>query len=85
MVKLRYVRSFVALCVAALILAGFMGFETAVAGTGGVFIDNGTIMMGIWDEGHLNVPGGPPSLEGTTAVGLRYMPTGAESTAPGCL
>jgi hypothetical protein len=34
----------------------------------------------------LNVPGGSPSSEtGTTAVGLRYMPTNADSTSPGCL
>lgn len=49
-------------------------------------IDNGLIQMGINDQGHLNVWGGTPSSgEGTTAVGLRYMPTNAESTAPGCL
>ncbi|HZJ64936.1 MAG TPA: thrombospondin type 3 repeat-containing protein [Kofleriaceae bacterium] len=48
-------------------------------------ISNGTILMGLNPEGHLNVPGGLPSLSGTTVVGLRYLPTGAESTAPGCL
>jgi hypothetical protein len=49
-------------------------------------ITNGTIQLGIWDEGHLNVPGGDPSPQmGTTDVGLRYVPTGAEATAPGCL
>jgi hypothetical protein len=80
-----YLRSFVALCLATLIVAGFFGGGTASGGTGGVFIDNGTIMMGVWNEGHLNVPGGPASLGGTTDVGLRYLPTGAESTAPGCL
>jgi len=85
MVRWRYVRSFVPLCVATLIFAGFLGFETASGGSGGVFIDNGTIQLGVWNEGHLNVPGGPPSLQGTTVVGLRYLPTGAEATAPGCL
>ncbi|MCO5182890.1 MAG: hypothetical protein M9928_01985 [Anaerolineae bacterium] len=54
--------------------------------TGGAFIDNGTVQLGIHDEGHLNVGGGPPSSgTGTTFVGLRYLPTGAEATAPGCL
>ncbi|ARA94337.1 hypothetical protein AWN76_015030 [Rhodothermaceae bacterium RA] len=53
--------------------------------TGGAFIDNGTIQLGVHDEGHLNVRGGPRSLGGTTTVGLRYLPTGAEATAPGCL
>ncbi len=49
-------------------------------------IQNGTIQMGINREGHLNVPGGTPSSgTRTTAVGLRYIPTNAESTAPGCL
>ena len=48
-------------------------------------IDNGVVQLGINDEGHLNVQGGTPSLQGTTAVGLRYLPTNAESTAPGCL
>ena len=49
-------------------------------------ISNGTIQLGVWDEGHLNVPGGAPSSgTGTTEVGLRFVPTGAESTAPGCL
>ncbi len=48
-------------------------------------IDNGIVQLGVHRAGHLNVPGGKPSLSGTTAVGLRYLPTGAESTAPGCL
>ena len=78
-------KSAVGFCLAILMVVGLTGFEMAVAGTGGVFIDNGTIQLGVWNEGHLNVPGGPPSLQGTTAVGLRYLPTGAESTAPGCL
>lgn len=49
-------------------------------------IDNGTIQMGINDEGHLNVPGGTPSFESNTAaVGLRFMLNNSEATAPGCL
>ena len=43
-------------------------------------------LLGVNDQGHLNVGGGPPSSgTGTTSVGLRYNPTGAEATAPGCL
>lgn len=49
-------------------------------------IDNGTIQMGVDTLGQLNVPGGSLSGGGeTTSVGLRYMPTNYESTAPGCL
>lgn len=51
-------------------------------------IDNGTVMLGVNDEGHFNTPfgSGPPSSgTGTTSVGLRFIPTGAEATAPGCL
>jgi hypothetical protein len=57
----------------------------APAATAAAIIDNGTVQLGINDTGNLNVPGGVPSLSGTTDVGLRYLPTGAESTAPGCL
>jgi Ca2+-binding RTX toxin-like protein len=58
----------------------------AAAHPANAIIDNGTIQLGVWDEGHLNVPGGAPSSQtGTTNVGLRYLPTGAEATAPGCL
>ncbi len=49
-------------------------------------IDNGTVQLGVHAEGHLNVPGGVPSSgTGTTFVGLRFLPTGAEATSPGCL
>jgi|GEM_PF-646522 len=49
-------------------------------------INNGIVQLGINNEGHLNVPGGLPSSgTGTTVVGLRFLPTGAEATAPGCL
>ena len=51
----------------------------------GAIIANGTVQMGVNPEGHLNVPGGTPSSgTGTTAVGLRYIPTNAASTEPGC-
>jgi hypothetical protein len=49
-------------------------------------INNGIVQLGINNQGHLNVPGGLPSSgSGTTIVGLRFLPTGAEATAPGCL
>lgn len=49
-------------------------------------ISNGTVMLGVWEEGDLNVPGGSASSgDGTTEVGLRFVPTNAESTSPGCL
>ena len=51
----------------------------------GACIDNHVIQLGINPEGHLNLNGGAPSLGGVTAVGLRYLPTKAEATAPGCL
>jgi len=48
-------------------------------------IDNGVIMLGIHDEGHLNVPGPPDAHEGIGIVGLRYYRDKAwyESTAFG--
>jgi hypothetical protein len=52
--------------------------------TGGAIIDNGIVQLGIHDQGHLNIPG-PASGGGVPYVGLRYLPTNAEATAPGCL
>lgn len=52
----------------------------------GAIIDNGTIQLGVNFAGHLNVDGGTASSgTGVTYVGVRYMPTNAEATAPGCL
>lgn len=49
-------------------------------------IDNGTVQLGVMPAGDLNAGGGTPSSgEGTKVVGLRYMPTNADSTSPGCL
>ena len=50
-------------------------------------VSNGTVMLGVADQGHLNVDGGTLSSgnSGTTVVGLRYVPTNGEATAPGCL
>lgn len=71
------------------LLAGLFVFgprDVAGATTTPAIIDNGTVQMGVHPEGHLNVPGGSASSgTDTTYVGLRYMPTNAESTAPGCL
>ena len=53
-----------------------------------VTVTNGTVMLGIWNTGELNVPADvaqPPEIGGTDVVGLRYVPTGFESTADGCL
>lgn len=48
-------------------------------------IDNGTIRLGVNDEGHLNVPGFDPSSgTGTSTVGLRLISTNADALAPGC-
>ena len=48
-------------------------------------ITNGTVTLGVNDQGNLNVPGGPPSAgDGTTIVGLRSNATGSDSTSPGC-
>lgn len=49
-------------------------------------ISNGTVQLGIDDFGQLNVPGGTPSSgEGSTTVGLRFVPTNADGISPGCL
>jgi hypothetical protein len=68
---------------AALLLTGFSMTSYASALS---IVDNGTIQLGVDDYGQLNVPGGTPSpVTGTTSVGLRYLPTGNESTSHGCL
>jgi hypothetical protein len=97
----RHHRQYVQFCIViafAFLLSSFV--QPAVAQTGtpndnptpipnhnSAIINNGTIQMGINDEGHLNVGGGSLSAgsSGTTVVGLRYMPTNGEATAPGCL
>ncbi|MEO6143910.1 MAG: hypothetical protein ABIP19_08030 [Dermatophilaceae bacterium] len=49
-------------------------------------ISNGLIQLGVNAAGQLNAPGTVPSSgTQTTTVGLRYLPTGADSIAPGCL
>ena len=66
--------------------ASLISIGLATGANAAAIIDNGTIQLGVDDFGQLNVPGGAPSSgTGTTTVGLRYLPTGSESTAPGCL
>lgn len=58
---------------------------TAIEAEAAAIITNGTIMIGVNDLGALNVDGGPPATaSGTTVVGLRFVPTGSDSTSPGC-
>ncbi len=57
----------------------------ATGASAAAIIGNGTIGLGVNDEGHLNLFGGPPSAGGTSAYGLRDLRTGYEATAPGCL
>lgn len=57
---------------------------SAHAPFGDAIISNGTVQLGIHPQAHLNVPG-PASSGGTPFVGLRFVPTNAEATAPGCL
>jgi cysteine-rich repeat protein len=49
----------------------------------GAIITNGTIEVGVNCEGHLNTPF-PADPLGIGYMGLRYVPTGAASTEPGC-
>jgi len=73
--KIKHALSVMAL---ALGVAGMAGTAHA-----GAVISNGTITMGVNDQGHLNVPIGSDPL-GIGYMGLRYVPTGAASTEPGC-
>ncbi len=68
----------------AMILFGAREVFEAEAHPANAIISNGTVQLGVWDEGHLNVPDGPASAGGTTVVGIRYVPTNNEATGPGC-
>lgn len=69
------------LVVAGTALAGGLALaETAEAAV----INNGVVLLGVNNEGHLNAPY-PGDPLGIGAAGLRYMPTGNPSTEPGCL
>jgi len=63
---------------AALALTGSAAFASAI-------IDNGVIQLGVDDLGQLNIPGPDSPVTHTPFVGLRYLPTGFESTSHGCL
>lgn len=72
----------------ALVLApSFSRAALNASGHSPAIIDNSVVQLGVFPEGHLNVPGGPLStgLDPTTHVGLRYLATGSDATAPGCL
>src|SRR3990170_1000128 len=72
--------------VAVAIFAAGGASRQAGAHPASAIIDNGTVQLGVWDEGHLNVPGGIPSSgEGTTDVGVRYAPSNRGPPPPGCL
>ena len=51
----------------------------------GVCIDNGTVLLAVLPQGHLNVENGAGSKAGARPVGLHFLPTHNEATAPGCL
>lgn len=76
--KKTYLRNVVMAAGLALGTLGAVGAAQA-----GAIISNGTLQMGVNDEGHLNTPYDPDPL-GIGYMGLRYMPTGAASTEPGC-
>ena len=65
---------------------GTIDIDVVDAPCSGAIVSNGTVQLGVNCTGNLNVDGGSPSSgEGTTVVGLRYVPTNADSTSPGCL
>lgn len=65
------------------IALGIGAMGAAGSASAGAIISNGTIQMGINDEGDLNTPYASDPL-GIGYMGLRYVPTGAASTEPGC-
>lgn len=69
---------------AALLAALALGIAQPELAHAGAIISNGVIQLGVNDEGHLNLPGGAPTSEGGSDVGVRYLPTGSDSTAEGC-
>ena len=69
-----------------LTLGTALTFGLAGNANAAALVTNGTIQLGVDNFGQLNVSGGTPSSgTGTSVVGLRYVPTNAEVTAPGCL
>ena len=50
----------------------------------GACIDNGTVLLGINPEGHLNIRDAAGSPAGDRDAGLHFLPTRAEGTSAGC-
>ncbi|NOX63759.1 MAG: hypothetical protein GXP42_17680, partial [Chloroflexi bacterium] len=74
-------RMFIRVCLLLALVAASFGVENAARAQegDGAFIDNGSIMLGVQPQGHLNVPGGPRSaLLGTRIVGVRFLATNYE-------
>jgi hypothetical protein len=67
------------------ISASVLSLNLADKASAVAIIGNGTIQLGVDNFGQLNIPGGTRSAGGTNVVGLRYLPTGNEGTAQGCL
>src|SRR2546427_6985603 len=76
---IRRVAQNAGLAVGLLLVAAWIGVSTVAPAFAGAIIDNGTVQLGINDAGHLIAP------SGTTDVGLRYIPSGGEVLAHGCL
>ena len=74
---------------ALLAAVGMVALDVSSANAGVIIThSSGNIGLGVNEEGHLNLfggPGIPPSAAGTAAYGLRDLRTGFEATAPGCL
>lgn len=65
---------------------GVRGPSFSLNSEGEAILSNGTVQIGVAKLGNLNVEGGTTSAGGGTSfVGLRYVPTNNEATAPGCL
>jgi hypothetical protein len=69
--------------IAGTLLATIVGQPAAYAAS---IIENGTIQIGVGDAGQLGTLGGVASpVEGEDDVGLRFIPTGNEALAHGCI
>jgi len=71
-VQSRFRRARLVLCV--VLAIGAFGAAAEQASASAV-ITNGTISLGVFDQGHLNYQ----------SVGVTYVPTGNDGTSPGCL
>src|SRR5687768_7540039 len=68
----------------ALVLVVVGAVVVPAAAQGQAVITNGTVSRGVDNAAQLNIPG-PPSAQGTGAVGVRFVSTNNEGTAAGCL